>query len=146
MEKSLLNTVKSNDNNYHIIDKKQIGTNMNKNINFNIKRKIAFLPEYSSDMGALSENDVLYYLSELQNIILKFNKTYFGKEYYNINITTNKFILKINRTYLEKLYLTFDVKLVKFSTILTKNIIELLKDIILYQFYKIEKFIHISSR
>ena len=77
MEKSLLNTVKSNDNNYHIIDKKQIGTNMNKNINFNTKKKIDFLPEYSSDMGALSENNVLYYLSELQNIILKFNKTYF---------------------------------------------------------------------
>ena len=115
------------------------------NENFNDKRKISSLPEYTSDMGALSENDVVYYLSNLQNITLKLNKSYFGKEYTNVNLTTNKFLNKINFTYLEKLRLSFDIKLVKFSTILTEKSIQELKNIILKQFYLIEDYVHNSS-
>ena len=118
---------------------------INKKINFAGKRKISSLPEYTSDMGALSENDVVYYLSNLQNTTLKLNKSYFGKEYINVNLTTNKFLNKINFTYLEKLRLSFDIKLVKFSTILTEQSIQELKTIILSQFYLIEEYVHNSS-
>ena len=96
-------------------------------------------------MGALSESDILYYLSDVQNTTLKFNQTYFKSDYYNVNITTNKFLNKINYTYLQKLRLSFDIKLVKFSTILTEDSMELLKDIILAQYYQIEKYVHNNS-
>ena len=74
-----------------------------KKINIPDKRKLASLPEYTPDMGALSESDILYYLSDVQNTTLKFNQTYFKSDYYNVNITTNKFLNKINYTYLQKL-------------------------------------------
>ena len=96
-------------------------------------------------MGALSEDNILYYLSNLQNSILKLNKSYFGREYLNINLTSLKFISKINFTCLEKLRLTFDIKLVKFSSILTEKSMQDLKDIILWQFYLIENYVHQSS-
>ena len=118
---------------------------INKNVKFNPKRQTSYLLEYSPNMGALSEDNVIYYLSDLQETILKFNKSYFGKDYLRVNLTTIKFLLKINYTLLEKLRLSFDVKLVKFSTILTNNGLKQLNDIILKQFYLIEKYVHDSS-
>ena len=138
-----INLTKYNNHN-NIINITDINQDRNKDIDFNNLRKLS-LPEYTPDMGALSENNVLYYLSELQNTTLKFNKTYFGKEYLNVNISTNKFLTKINYTYLEKLRFSFDIKLVKFSTILTKNSLEKLEQIILSQYIKIEEYIHESS-
>ena len=141
--KSVLNFTKSKKYNYHILNKTKFQKNIN--INLNPKRRTSSLQEYTPDMGALSEDDILYYLSELQDTTLKFRKTYFGKEYDNVNITTNKFLSKANYTHLEKLKFTFDVKLVKFSTILTENSINTLKKIILKQFYLIEDYIHKTS-
>ena len=83
-------------NEFNLANKLKIENDINKNIIFKNKRKLASLPEYSSEMGALSESDVLYYLSDLLNTSYKLNKTYFGREYYNVNITTNKFLLKVN--------------------------------------------------
>ena len=140
----ILGIPKQNYNN-HIINKREIGNKINKDIIFNIKRKTASLPEYSSDMGALSENDVIYYLSDLQDTILKLNKTFFGKEYLNINITTNKYLLTTNYTLLNKLRRSFDIKLVKFSTILTENSMKKLENILLKQYFLIEELVHNSS-
>ena len=128
-----------------ITNNTKLQKNINKQINFIIKRKTSSLPEYTPDMGALSENDIIYYLTELQKTILKLNNSFFGRDYLNINLTTNKFLTKINFTYLEKLRLSFDVKLVKFSTILTDKSIQKLKNIILKQFYLIEEYVHKSS-
>ena len=118
---------------------------INKKITLANKRKISSIPEFTPDMGALSESDVVYYLSDLQNTILKLPKLYLGKEYLNVNTTANKFLKTINVTYLEKLKLSFDIKIEKFSTILTENSIEQLKNIILTQFYAIENYVHESS-
>ena len=46
---------------------------------------------------------------------------------------------------MEKLRRSFDIKLVKFSTILTEKSLKILTDIVLYQFYLIEEFVHNSS-
>ena len=129
----------------NLANKTLIEERINKRINFNNKRRTSSNPEFTSDMGSLSENDVVYYLTNLQNTILKFNKSYLGKEYMNMNLTTNKFLMKFNFTYLEKLRITFDLKLVKFSTILTENGINKLKKIILKQYYLIEDYVHYSS-
>jgi len=142
---SVLNITKNKKYIQPKINKTKIEQKLNKRIIINQKRKTDSIPEYTSDMGALSESDVLYYLSDLQNTAYKLNKTYFGKEYTDVNITTNKFLTKINYTYLEKLKLTFDVKLVKFSTILTESSLQKLKDIILKQYYLIEEYVHRSS-
>ena len=141
----MLGNINYKNHNQHIINKKEIENKINKDIIYNIKRKAASLPEYSADMGALSESDVLYYLSDLLNTTLKLNKSFFGREYYNINITTNKYILTTNYTLLNKLRRSFDIKLVKFSTILTEKSMEKLENIILYQYYLIEEFVHNSS-
>ena len=128
-----------------IINKSKLENRINKNVNFQNKRRTASLPEYTPNMGALSEDDIIYYLSDIQNTTLKLNKSLFSWDYSNVNLTSNKFLTKINFTYLEKLRLTFDIKLVKFSTILTENSIQKLKDIILKQFYLIEEYVHKSS-
>lgn len=60
---------------------------INKNIKSNFKRKTSSLPEYTSDMGALTEDNIIYYLSTLQNTTLKLNKSYLGKDFININMT-----------------------------------------------------------
>jgi len=118
---------------------------INKKINFDNRRKTSSFPEYTSDMGALSESDVVYYLSNLQNTIMKLSKLYLGKEYLNINSTTNKFLATINITFLEKLRNSFEVKIAKFSSILTENSINKLKNILLKQYYSIEEYVHKSS-
>ena len=144
-ENSILNMEKSINQDYNIINTTKISDKINKKIDFKAKRKMASLPEYSSDMGALSESDVLYHLSDLLNTTYKFNKTYFGREYNDIYLTTSKFLSKVNATFLQKLRLSFDIKLVKFSTILTKDSLQKLTNIILKQYYLIEAFIHNSS-
>ena len=113
-----------------VINKSELENRINKNVNFKNKRRIASLPDYTPNMGALSEDDMIYYLSDVQNTTLKLNKSFFSKDYINVNLTANKFLSKINFTYLEKLRLIFDIKLVKFATILTENNIQKLKDII----------------
>ena len=97
-------------------------------------------------MGALSESDVVLYLSNLQSTIMKLSKLYLGKEYLNIDSKTNKFLTTIYATYLEKLKNSFDVKIAKFATILTNNSINNLKSIILKQYYQIEEYVHNSSK
>ena len=129
----------------NLVNKTKLEEKINKKINSENKRKISSLPEFTPDMGSLTESDVNYYVSELQSTILKLTKLYLGKEYLNINSTTNKFLTKINVTFLEKLKLSFDLKIAKFSTILTENSINKLKNITLKQFYLIEEYVHESS-
>ena len=134
---------------HHLLENKtEIKEKINKKINFNNKRRtssVSSLPEFTPDMGELTVDDVIYYLSDVQNTILKFNKSYFGREYINVNLTLNKYLSKINFTYLEKLRFSFDIKLVKFSTILTQNSLNKLEDIILMQYYLIKEFVHKSA-
>ena len=56
---------------------------INKDINYNIKRRTDSLPKYTPEMGSLSENDSIYYIPDIQKTVFKFNKTYFGDEYSN---------------------------------------------------------------
>ena len=93
---SVLNNTKNKKYIQPTINRTKIAQKVNKKIIANQKRKTDSVPEYTSDMGALSESDVLYYLSDLKNTTYKLNKTYFGKEYTDVNITTNKFLTKIN--------------------------------------------------
>ena len=144
-DKKILNITNTYKGKPLIIKKSDIKDKINKEVIFGLKRRISSIYEYTSDMGALSENNIIYYLTDLQNSILKLNKSFFGKEYLNVNLTKAKFLTKINYTYLAKLRQTFDIKLIKFSTILTEKSIQKLKDIILSQFYLIEKFVHQSS-
>ena len=113
----------------NLVNKTTIENKINKKITLVNKRKISSIPEFTPDMGALTVSDVVYYLSDLQNTILKLPKSYLGKEYSNVNTTANKFLKTINATYLDKLKLSFDLKIEKFKTILTDNSIEQLKNI-----------------
>ena len=96
-------------------------------------------------MGSLSENDSIYYIPDIQKTVFKFNKTYFGDEYSNINETINKFLLKVNETLLEKLRRSFDIKLVKFSSILSETTMKIVEEVVLFQYYQIETFVNNSS-
>ena len=129
----------------NLVNISKIKNKLNKKINLINKRKTSSFPEYTSDMGALSESDVTYYLSNLQNTIMNLNKLYLGKEYLNINLTTNKFLTKINVTFLEKLKDSFEIKIAKFSTILREESINNIRNTILKQYYDIEKYVYNSS-
>ena len=144
-EKQILNIKNTYKGHPFIINKDDIKDKINKDAILRLMRKTSYILEYTPDMGALSEDNIIYYLNDIQKSVLKLNKSFFGKEYLNINLTTIKFLTKINFTYLAKLRQTFDIKLVKFSTILTENSIQKLKEIILRQYFLIEEYVHQSA-
>jgi len=70
------------------IDIKQLNkTKINKLINKNIIN----LDGYNSKMGAITENDIDYYILEINDTLYNFNKSYLNKEYKEILPKLQKF-------------------------------------------------------
>ena len=144
-EKNILNNEYKYRERSFLINKTKIEAKINKNINYYFQRRIASPKTYNSENGALSQYNILYFLSELQNTILSLNQTLFGDEYSDITLVADKFYDDVNKTYLEKLRKSFDIKLVKFSTILTETSLQELNNIILERYNDIEGYIHNST-
>ncbi len=96
-------------------------------------------------MAALSKNDVIPYIKNIQKNILEFNKTYIGDELKNIENSFKKFISKVNGSCLTSLKKSFSMKLHKFQTIITEDKMETLKKVLFKQYNDIEPYIYESS-
>jgi len=81
--------------NFSNLDKAKINKLINKNI--------LDLNGYNSKMGAITENDINYYILEIKDTLFNFNKSYLDKDYKKIFSLSNTFFTKINSTYLNKL-------------------------------------------
>ena len=103
------------------------------------------LNEYNYTMAALSKNDVIPYIKNIQKNILEFNKTYIGDELKNIENSFKKFISKVNGSCLTSLKKSFSMKLHKFQTIITEDKMETLKKVLFKQYNDIEPYIYESS-
>ena len=123
-------------NNYSNINRTEILKKKNKNINF--KRKL----EYNENMGALSNDDVIFYLLEIEKTLYNFNKTYLGNKFKQMKETLNTYIYTINYTLLAKLKNSIDKTSSKFLTLLTENSYKILEKNIYKQYNDIEIFIH----
>ena len=53
---------------------------------------------YDENMGAVTKDDVIYYLLIIQNTIYELNKTYINNFNTNAQLKSDKYILKINGT------------------------------------------------
>ena len=138
-----LNENDSNNANDNYTDFINITKNNKRKINYiNFKRK---LKGYDYTMSSLKKDDMIPYLNDIQNNILKFNKSFIGEEFIDIENYARKFLIKVNDTYLDKLKTTFSMKLYKFSSILTDENLEELKKSLFKQYYQIEQYIHEKS-
>jgi hypothetical protein len=86
-----------------------------------INKNIIGLNGYNSKMGAITENDINYYILEIKDTLFNFNKSYLDKDYKQILSLSNSFFIKINSTYLNKLKKNNDKIAYRFSSILTKD-------------------------
>ena len=86
-----------------------------------INKNIIGLNGYNIKMGAISENDIHYYILEIKDTLFNLNKTYLDKDYKQILSLSNSFFTKINSTYLNKLKKNIDKIAYRFSSILTKD-------------------------
>ena len=68
-----------------------------------INTNIIGLNGYNSKMGAITENDINYYILEIKDTLFNLNKSYLDKDYKQILSLSNSFFTKINSTYLNKL-------------------------------------------
>ena len=59
-EKNYSNIINVYKGHHLMTNKKEIENKINKKISFNDKRRASTIPEYTPDMGSLSENDVIY--------------------------------------------------------------------------------------
>ena len=130
-------------NNNIFIDIKQLNkTKINKLINKNIKN----LDGYNSKMGPITENDIDYYILEINDTLYNFNKSYLNKEYKEILPKLQKFFMKINNTYLNKLKKNIDKTAFKFSSLLTKDIYKKLNMNLYKKYNDIESYINNASK
>ena len=129
-------------NNIFIDIKKLNKTKINKLTNKNIIN----LDGYNSKMGAITENDIDYYILEINDTLYNFNKSYLNKEYKEILPKIKKLFMKINNTYLNKLKKNIDKTAFKFSSILTKDIYTKLNINLCKQYNDIESYINNASQ
>jgi len=108
-------------------------------------KKIRKLNGYDHTMGAITKNDVISFLLDIESTLYNFNKSYLGKEFNNINKTSSKYFNKINSTYLKKLKRNIEMVALKFSTILTKNNYNILENNIYSQYNNISSYINSYS-
>jgi len=123
--------------NFPKINKREINNLRNK--------KIRKLNGYDHTMGAISKDDVLSFLLDIESTLYKFNKSYLGKEFKNINMTSSNYFNKVNNTYLNKLKRNIEMVALKFSTILTKDNYKILENNIYSQYNKILSYINSIS-
>ena len=114
-------------------------------INKLINKNIIGLNGYNSKMGAITENDINYYILEIKDTLFNFNKSYLDKDYKQILFSSNSFFTKINFTYLNKLKKNIDKTAYRFSSILTKDIYNKLKINLYKQYKEIELYINNNS-
>ena len=130
-------------NNNIFIDMKKLNkTKINKLKNKNIIN----LDGYNSKMGAITKNDIDYYILEINDTLYNFNKSYLNKEYKEILPKIKKLFMKINNTYLNKLKKNIDKTGFKFSSILTKDIYTKLNTNLCKQYNDIESYINNASQ
>ena len=130
-------------NNNIFIDMKKLNkTKINKLTNKNIIN----LDGYNSKMGAITENDIDYYILEINDTLYNFNKSYLNKEYKEILPKIKKLFMKINNTNLNKLKKNIDKTGFKFSSILTKDIYTKLNTNLCKQYNYIESYINNASQ
>ena len=67
-------------------------------------------------MGAITENDINYYILEIKDTLFNFNKSYLDKDNKQILSLSNSFFTKINSTYLNKLKKNIDKIAYRFSS------------------------------
>ncbi len=109
-------------------------------------KKIRKLNGYDSTMGAITENDILDFLLQINDTIKSFSENYLGKGLKSLNTTVNTFIKKINDTYLNHLKRSIHMVIIKFSTILTLDNYNRLEEILYYKYNNISLYINEYSR
>ena len=114
-------------------------------VNILTNKKVRKLEGYDHTMGAITKNDVISFLLDIESTLYNFNKSYLGKEFKNINKTSSKYFNKVNDTYLNKLKRNIEMVALKFSTILTKNNYKILENNIYYQYNNILSYINSFS-
>ena len=67
-------------------------------------------------MGAITENDINYYILEIKDTLFNFNKSYLDKDNKQILSLSNSFFTKINSTYLNKFKKNIDKIAYRFSS------------------------------
>ena len=108
-------------------------------------KKVRKLKGYDHTMGAISKDDIISFLFDIESTLFNFNKTYLGKEFKNINKTAMNYFNKINNTYLIKLRRNIEMVALKFLTFLTKDNYKTLEDNIFRQYNEILSYINSFS-
>jgi len=106
-------------------------------VNILKNKKVRKLNGYDHTMGAITKDDVISFLLDIESTLYNFNKSYLGKEFKNINKASSKYFDKVNNTYLSKLKRNIEMVALKFSTFLTKNNYKILENNIYSQYNNI---------
>ena len=109
-------------------------------------KKIRKLNGYDSTMGAITENDILDFLLQINDTIKSFSENYLGKGLKNLNTTVNTYVKKINDTYLNHLKRSINMVIIKFSSILTLDNYNRLEEILYYKYNNISLYINNYSK
>ena len=108
-------------------------------------KKIRKLNEYDYTMGSINEEDIIYYLLDINETLYSFINTYLGSDYENINKISNIFLYKVNNTFLNILKRSINMVAIKFSTILVKEKYKNLENNLYKSFYEISSYINNNS-
>ena len=114
-------------------------------VNILKNKKVRKLNGYDHTMGAITKDDVISFLLDIESTLYNFNKSYLGKEFKNINKASSKYFDKVNNTYLSKLKRNIEMVALKFSTFLTKNNYKILENNIYSQYNNILSYINSFS-
>ena len=104
------------------------------------------LDGYNSKMGAITENDIYGFISEIKDSLFNFNNSYLNNDYKKMKNSLNSFLIKSSNVYLVKLKQNINIVASQFSTILTKNIYNQLENKLFKQYYEIESYIKNYSK
>ena len=107
-------------------------------------RKLIETEDYNYDetMGAISKEDIIPFLLEIQKTIFEFNKTYINNFDINSKLKSEQFFIKVNGTYKIKLKNSILQSASKFSSILSRESYSQLIDNMLKQYFKIENYLN----
>ena len=109
-----------------------------------MNKKIRKLNGYDSTMGAITKDDILYYLLELKYTLYNFNESYLD-DCKNFQNKVRNYLLKIKNVYLQKLKIKIDMTSKKFVSILTLDNYKQLEKIIYMQYNNISLYINNNS-
>ena len=136
------NTINSSNkyiNNKNNSDNKNINNYIN---NLRTLSQMEFNYDYDETKGAISKDDIILFLADIQKSIFDLNKTYINNFDLNAKLKTEKFIIKVNGTYKAKLKNLILKSASKFSPILSRESYQQLIDNMFKQYYKIEYYLN----